>query len=458
MPIIEDYIKRYPSKKTQSTYKTALRNFLESLFGTRDFSAAEDYFNPNRDYEADLETYFQHISGKPPLTIRTFLAAVKGFLEHNDVELKQKYWKGLTRRIQGKRARTRDRIPSNKELRQILSFMDAKGRALFLLLSSSGMRIGEALKLEIADIDTYSNPAKIEIRGETTKSGDPRYTFISSEANEALKLWLKIKSKYVKTAVGRSHLNPKSETDERIFPFELSVAYSMWNNALDNLGLGGRDSSTNRRKLHPHVLRKYFRTRMGTILRQDVVEALMGHEGYLTEVYRRYNVEDLAKFYLQGESALLVFTEAAEVTRLRQEVDERNKALHSLVNGLTAENLDMKSKIAKVELENTDLRKRFRNLEDAHEEVVKRNESLKPLTEFMNSFKSREELQSFLDSFKSASVIRFPEHKLRLIMEKLGGGEDRWVMISEIFQDMWEKMTEQTLDLVLKHLEKEDSR
>ena len=90
LSIIEEFINRYPSKKTQSTYKTALRNYLESLFDTRDFSVAEDYFSSNRDYKADLETYCQSISSKPPLTIRTFLAAVKGFLEYNDVELKQK--------------------------------------------------------------------------------------------------------------------------------------------------------------------------------------------------------------------------------------------------------------------------------------------------------------------------------------------------------------------------------
>jgi len=95
---------------------------------------------------------------------------------------------------------------------------------------------------------------------------------------------------------------------------------------------------------------------------------LMGHEGYLTEVYRRYTIEDLREFYLKGESALLVFTDAAEVTKLRQEVeeyahkiqkevDERNKTLQTLVNGLTTENLDMKSKVAKVELENMEIKK-----------------------------------------------------------------------------------------------------
>lgn len=83
----------------------------------------------------------------------------------------------------------------------------------------------------------------------------------------------------------------------------------------------------------------------------------MGHEGYLTEVYRRYSTEDLAKFYLQGESALLIFTEAEEVNRLREEVEERNKQLQTLVNGLTGENLELKSRMSKIELEITELKK-----------------------------------------------------------------------------------------------------
>ena len=81
---------------------------------------------------------------------------------------------------------------------------------------------------------------------------------------------------------------------------------------------------------------------MGALIPIDVVEALMGHEGYLTEVYRRSSVEDLAKFYIQGESALLIFTEAGEVSKLRQEVEDRNKQLQTLVNGLTAENMELK--------------------------------------------------------------------------------------------------------------------
>lgn len=92
----------------------------------------------------------------------------------------------------------------------------------------------------------------------------------------------------------------------------------------------------------PHVLRKFFRTKMGSMIPIDVAEALMRHEGYLTEVYRKYSEKELADFYKRGEPALLVFTEASEVQKLRLEIEERNKQLQNLVNGLTARNLSWK--------------------------------------------------------------------------------------------------------------------
>jgi hypothetical protein len=125
-----------------------------------------------------------------------------------------------------------------------------------------------------------------------------------------------------------------------------------------------RDKSTNFRKMHPHVLRKFFRTRLGSVIPVDVVEALMGHEGYLTEVYRRYTLEDLAKFYLKGESALLVFTEAEEVSRLRVEVEESNRALQTLVNTLATKSM-------RLEEENKDLRHRIQSTEKKLGELEK---------------------------------------------------------------------------------------
>lgn len=350
MSVVKEFLNVYPNKSTRKTYRAALKNYFESLYGPEhDINVvSERYFVAGRNYESDVQTFFKFIYEKPPKTVRVFLSVINSFLSFNKVELSKQFWKGISRRIRGKRARTRDRVPSNTELRKILTHMDSKGKAFFLMLASSGMRIGEALKLKLEDIILDKDPVKIEIRGEYTKTGDPRITFISSETKEVLEEWLKIREAYIKTAIKKSHRYTKPKKDERIFPFTSIVAYCLWNNALDKAQLNGRDSSTNRRKLHPHVLRKFFRTRMGPVISIDVAEALMGHEGYLTEVYRRYTPENLAAFYKEGEHAVSVFA-VGDVTKLKYEMEERDKALSTRLVDLHMENQKLKQRLQSLE-------------------------------------------------------------------------------------------------------------
>jgi len=310
------------------------------------------YFSETRDFEKDVQDFLGSLNGCAPKTVRMKIAAVRTFLVENDVELSQKFWRRLRRKIKGSRALTLDKVPSNAELRKIVMHMPIQGKSLFLLLSSSGMRIGETLQLKLADIDLDKTPMRIQIRGEYTKTGNPRHAFASKEAKESIQEWLKVREGYLEAAIKKSHLFEKKSEDSRLFPFENVTAYAVWRNALKKAKMDERDQSTNFRKIHPHVLRKFFRTRLGAVIPVDIVEALMGHEGYLTEVYRRYSMEDLAKFYLQGESALLVFTEAGEVTRLRQEVEESKEQLQTLVNTLTMKSM-------RLEEENKDLRHRI---------------------------------------------------------------------------------------------------
>lgn len=345
------FINTFQSKSTIYTYKAAIKRFFKHIY-KEDFRSVEEnterYFQGQRDHEEDVRSFFISIKGSPPKTVQTWLAAVKIFLIDNDVELPQKFWRRLKRRKKGSRAITQDKVPSNKQLRQILTHMRAKGKSLFLILSSSGMRIGEALQLKLEDVELDSTPTKISIRGQYTKTGNPRVSFISSEATEVLKEWLNIREDSLKTAIGRSR-GRKPKQDGRIFPFHTANAYVVWNNALGKAKLNDRDKTTNRHKIHPHVLRKFFRTRMATVIPVDVVEALMGHEGYLTEVYRRYSSDQLGDFYQKGESTLSVFTELEEVSKLRRDVEERNKTLQTLVNGLTRENMELKEKMGAVE-------------------------------------------------------------------------------------------------------------
>jgi len=319
------YLETYSSKNTVRLYQTALRNFLTNIYEEGELEElAERYVSDQRDYKGDLQNFLARLNNRPPKTIRSYLSAVKTYLVENEIELSQKDWRHLTRRINGSMARTMDKVPSREELRRILAHMPINGKALFLTLPSSGMRIGEALQIELDDVLLEENPTRVNIRGEFTKSGDPRVAFISSEATEHIKEWLKVREEYLKSASRRnmSQVYEKSEEDNRVFPFHMSTARYMFVQALQKSGLDERDKSTNYHKIHPHSLRKFFRTQMATAIPVDIVEALMGHKGYLTKVYRRYSVEQLAEFYRKGEMAVTVFGRPEETTEVKKDVSE----------------------------------------------------------------------------------------------------------------------------------------
>jgi integrase len=366
-----EYLKTYSSKSTVTVYKWALSKFLSHV-GIKEGSLeerAKAYFASNRNYQEDVTSFFTSIKDLPPKSREAALAGVRVFLMENGVELPALFWRKLRGRGKGSRALMLDKVPSNTELKAILMHMDAKGKSLFLTLASSGMRIGEALKLKIDDLDLSSDPARITIRGEHTKTGNPRVAFISSEAKEAIQEWLKIREGELETAVKRSARFPKEGKDDRVWPFEDNTAYLIWRNAVEKSGFAKKfqyNNGTERLTVHPHVLRKFFRTRMATVIPVDVTEALMGHEGYLTEVYRRYSLEDLAEFYKKGEHVLLVFGNGKDLAVLRAEVEEKNKQLQQIINGLVSENLELKERIKKLE----DGFKKIQELKKALEEAI----------------------------------------------------------------------------------------
>ena len=218
-----------------------------------------------------------------------------------------------------------------------------------LVLLSSGIRIGEALQLVPEDLELEADPARIKIKGSYTKTGNPRTTFITREAKEVLLEWLKVRDQYLVSSVSKTKLYKKDLNDPRVFPYCHANAYVMWNLGLKKSKFDKIDSSTNRHVIHPHVLRKYFRTRLASVIQVDIVEALMGHEGYLTEVYRKYSTEDLAKFYKQGEHSLLVFTEAAEVNRLKAEVEEKYRDIEGQRSYLMNRVMDLEARIRNTE-------------------------------------------------------------------------------------------------------------
>lgn len=317
------FLETYQSKGTVKTYKVAIRKFLLFIYKDGELEdLSERYFKENRNYENDVQDYYCSIKGSPPKTINVLMSVVRTFLIENRKELSQYFWRRLNGRVKGSQPWTEDKIPTKEELRKILTYLPPSGKALCLVLSSSGMRIGECLSLLVSDVDFTTEPTTIRIRGCTTKSGNKRITFISSEAKEVLQEWIKDLPNYII----RSSKNCSKLDDKRIFPLTTQTTTYLWNLALKKAGLDARDNNTSIRFRvhHIHTLRKFFRTRLGSKINSDIIEVLLGHEGYLTSSYRKFSDEELSQFYLKGVSELYILKSPEEVNYQENLIKENN--------------------------------------------------------------------------------------------------------------------------------------
>jgi len=305
---IRQFLDLHPKRNTKGVYRAGIFDFFDFIYGRvrkgkkatkkemEEYERlADKYFEEERDHFDDLLKFIAHMNGGPPIGQKAKIAGVKEFLSYYGVEFTQRQLKQLSTKMpKGKTARTAEKDVDTDTLRKILAHADLKLKALVLTLASSGMRIGEALQIKLEDVDLSKTPAEIVVRGEYTKSGDTRTVFISREAKEALKEWLKIRENYLKSAknrnkglVDKAEAKEKPIEDNRLFPFSDRNVREMWERALKKAGLRNKDNSTGRSQIRIHALRKFFRSQLALACPVDIVEALMGHEGYLTEAYRR---------------------------------------------------------------------------------------------------------------------------------------------------------------------------
>jgi integrase len=276
-------------------------------------------------------------------------------MQDHGVKVPEEEWRKIRRRgFMPKRvkAETHDRKPSRAEIKKILNYADIKCRSQVLFQVSSGTRVGETLQLKEADLKLDADPPEANIRSEYTKGGvGGRIVYFSYEARDAIKDWLKIKDE-----TNRRNGQGSYKSD-KVFPWDESTARFMWNMAAEKAGLDKRDNSTNRRVLHLHYLRKFFRSNIG--LDTDITHALMGHTPYLDDAYLRLEQEgEIAKAYKEAMPNVSVYQ--VEDQQLRKQT-----------SALEAENIDLKARIAKMELEKNDLAVRMQRTESKLSDLEK---------------------------------------------------------------------------------------
>lgn len=342
-PRVVKWLNEFANKNTKKVYTWGLNGFFEASSAGDLIRKSEKYVDACQSGEKNLEeikddiiAFIVRIEIKkngipaPPKSIWSRVQTVKLFLEDQDITIPSRWFIKLkNRRFKSVKAVHQDYMPSNIELRVVFSSMPPQGRALFGLLASSGCRIGEALELRIKDLtlDHDTLAPHVRFRAETTKSGRARLGFMTEETKRTIEAWLSVRDKYlIKVAKKTPSEYPRPENDMRLFPFSGTTAYIIWKVAVNRAGLLEKDERTDRYTLHPHVLRKWFRTRMGAVLTQDIVESLIGHSSYLSTEYIRFSEQELSDGYLKGQDVLLLNAKVV----MKSELDLRNGKVESL--------------------------------------------------------------------------------------------------------------------------------
>lgn len=202
---------------------------------------------------------------------------------------------------------------SDDEYRAIVTAFGRHPRrqALYLSLGSSGMRIGEALKLRKKDLDLSQERIRVNLPADITKTRKGRTTYISKEAEKALKPIL-----------------DKLSSEDLIFTKEYDdphnatiVEQKALTIVLDRLGLNSRYSSNNFHKISSHSFRSYFFTKATRKHGENYAHKLVGHNGYLMQ-YDRMTDEEKLRMYLELEPNLVIFDQTRnelEIEKLRDE-------------------------------------------------------------------------------------------------------------------------------------------
>ncbi|MEN6341038.1 MAG: tyrosine-type recombinase/integrase [Methanospirillum sp.] len=351
-----DYLDLFDTS-TARPYRHSLSRFFACVYGDRpadlDATAAE-YLREIKEGARDPADDLVHAIAKlkksyAPSTVNLTRAALTGFLLENKIEFSRVDERRIQIRSPRKTIVAEEETFTRDHLKKLLPILAVRDRAVLLVLLSSGGRMGEVFQLRISDVDLDATPARVNFRRETTKTKTARFSFITPEAVDAVKGWLLVRDKYLKASINKNRglvalgrAKDKDPDDDRLFPFHRTSFDTAWASALQRAGLDRRCETTGRHTLHPHGLRKAFRSWFGAAAGPDAAEVLMGHTGYM-ETYRKYTEEDLRQVYLKHGHALNVNSDTGELASQVADLQKQNAVLEQRLNIVLTADAERKS-------------------------------------------------------------------------------------------------------------------
>ena len=396
VPKLAKFLSRYSNKSSRAGYKTAMESFLRCIYGIKkediksgkipvpDYNQYfEMYLISKRDNDADFIRFSEHlIETRPALSAKQAMTLVRYAMTYHGISISKGTSQDIRRETLRGSAATVDRVLNTKIINAAIQHSTIQGKALYLCLASNGARLNEMLSIGINDVDFNSHPVKMTFRGENTKNGQQRYTFISDEAAEATSEWLKVRDQYIEMCNSKSkklielgRASIKTSEDKRLFPFSDASVTQWWNDALDASGELTKDDVTNRNQLRIHGFRKFFLSQMSLVISKEIPEFLAGHSSYLSGSYRRYDDETVAAEYLKAMHMVSI-TGGKQVKELENELKEKmaeqsvktEKHADTLIRVIN-DNMDLKNQMKTIQEQNELLQKRLHQIEERQQMI-----------------------------------------------------------------------------------------
>ena len=250
-------------------------------------------------------------------------SAIKHACEMNDVILNWKKMKKFIRTdnrdnsINGK-----DRGYYDKEIKKILEFSDQRSKTAFLVLASTGIRIGALELIRISDLERIDNLYKIIVY-----SGDKEeyITFTTPECAKEIDSYLEYRKRRGEKITQDSYLlvrkfSPVTKVKGKPFTGR-SLRVTLQNN-ISNTDLRVIDHvNPHKRKQVPvmHGFRKFFTKQLvDSKLNPEIREMLLGHKIGLASAYYKPTEQEMLNEYLKAVDLLTI----NEENRLKLKIEK----------------------------------------------------------------------------------------------------------------------------------------
>ncbi len=342
------------SKDTETNYRKHFGRFLSFTEKTAteilsEYEALEDFKDVRRFRDKFADQIMSWIislrqEGLEDSTIKTMVGAVQSFLKYNRIQI------GFIPMARG-HVVYHNRDITRKEIADILNTCLVRDRAFYVVMAQSGLRPTSLCKLKIKDIEydrllREESPVKIDVPLMAAKGKyDHYFSFISSEAIQSLKSYLKTRA-----VNSESYLFVKSGTvNEPMTSVGFSAQFNRTVRKLRKKGVLKFELRKDKpSELRLYSLRKFFRKHAGQA-GHDYVNFWLGHISslgvdlhYITrdpEYHRKLYAEKAAP-HLRIETKTPSETEKQiedlrkQLDETREKLEERDKQFNSVLKKL----------------------------------------------------------------------------------------------------------------------------